>query len=344
MKAMLFRGRSRASLLRYTEVPPAATECFILTGYRSMGCSFSDCLFSAFRATNETGNFWTHFLAVFIFGYHCVEFFSRRDATGASCLLCLDPFYYPFWSYFAGVCGLLVVSSMAHLFSSMSLVIREICFCVDYGAIGTYTVGSALVYFYYINPWLGVSPQLPLSAYIQLDWWFEVLYIPLCCLVALFCTLACCHTRQRWQKHCYLIRTLVFLLPFTVVSLPIFYRLLVTTSGDSTQNLATSFLHHCLWLAASAAFNITKIPERLSPGKFDIWGGSHQWFHFCAFMSILEELHMIQGEMEGLEDLLRPPTFLSTFGVLLLLQGCIAVVVCWFVLGYSSEGKKLERH
>nr|XP_033780709.1 membrane progesterone receptor epsilon-like [Geotrypetes seraphini] len=339
---MLFRRRSQGSLLRHTEVPAAITECFILSGYRCLGYSFSDCLFSAFQATNETGNFWTHFLAVFIFGYHCVDFFWQQDAAAGFCLPCFDPFYYPFWTYVAGVCGLLIVSSMAHLFSSMSMVIREICFCVDYGAISTYTVGSALAYFYYINPWVGSSPQLPLNAYNQLDCWFEVLYIPLCCLVALFCTLACCHTRRHWQKQCYLIRTLVFLLPFTLVSLPIFCRLLVTTSWDSTQSLATSFFRHCLWLAASAAFNITKIPERLSPGKFDIWGSSHQCFHFCAFMSILEELRMIQGEIEGLENLLRPPTFLSTFGVLLLLQGFIAFMVCWLVLHYSSKGKKLE--
>ncbi|XP_061446235.1 membrane progesterone receptor epsilon-like [Rhineura floridana] len=262
------------------------TENFILSGYRCPGYTFAQCLVSAFRPTNETGNFWTHFLAIFVFAFHFLEQFWGEGQRVPGGLL--DPFYYPLWNYFLGVCGLLVASSMAHLFNSMSLVIREICFYIDYGTISAYT-----------------------------------------CLIALFCTLACCSTRHQWPRYRYLIRTLVFLLPFGVVSIPVFHKLWQAGGGQGTSHF---FLRHCFWLLASGIFNVGKIPERFSPGKFDIWGHSHQWFHCCTLMSILDELYMIQGEMQelgaGLPLLPRAPTFLSTFGVMLLLL--LAGIVGWF--------------
>lgn len=162
--------------------------------------------------------------------------------------------------------------------------------------------------------------------------------MPTSCLVALVCTLACCSTRRRCPRHRYLLRTLVFLLPFLVVSLPVFQKLWGPGGSPGTVRL---FLRHCLWLLASGLFNVSKAPERFSPGRFDIWGHSHQWLHCCSFMSILEELHMIRGEMELLAEgppLLpsRAPTFLSTFGVMLLALALLSTIVAWF--GVRAHG------
>ncbi|KAJ8389262.1 hypothetical protein AAFF_G00121270 [Aldrovandia affinis] len=354
-------SRPTQPLLRHTDVPLRVTESFILSGYRFPDYSLRECLASAFRPTNETGNFWTHFLGVFIFAFHFVEVFGWERTLPFS-----DPFFYPFWNYFIGVLCLLTASSMAHLLNSMSLLIREICFFVDYGTISAYTVGSALAYFYYIHPQAGAVgqrftnatqrwrgqvegpfPHPPSSPSPELTVFFESLYIPSACLVALICTLACCNTRQRWRKYRYVIRTTVFLLPFLVASTPIFYRLLRPSSSSPSLSgtLATYFYRHCFWLAVSALFNISKIPERLSPGSFDVWGHSHQWFHCCTFLSILDELHMIKAEIRVL--VLRPslalpamlswprpqisgPTLCSTYGVMLSLQGCIAAIISWF--------------
>ncbi|XP_028560753.2 membrane progesterone receptor epsilon-like [Podarcis muralis] len=364
-------GKGGGLLLRWSEVPPSMTESFILSGYRCPGYTFAQCLVSAFRPTNETGNFWTHFLAVFVFAFHFLEqFWGEGPVVPAGPL---DPFYYPLWSYFLGVCGLLVASSMAHLFNSMSLVIREICFYIDYGTISAYTVGSSLAYFYYIHPRGGGGsppPPLPgtgnnvsspsawpswegagwLSALAgQVGTWFEALYVPSACLIALFCTLACCSTRHQWPRYRYLIRTLVFLLPFGVVSIPVFRKLWWGGGGAAGgHGTGRFFLRHCFWLLASGIFNVSKIPERFSPGKFDIWGHSHQWFHCCTFMSILDELHMIRGEIRelgaGLPLLPRAPTFLSTFGVMLLLLTLLASIVGWFGLrAYASHQRSKAR-
>ncbi|KAL6490730.1 hypothetical protein MHYP_G00010750 [Metynnis hypsauchen] len=379
-------------LLRHTDVPPRVTENFILSGYRFPDYSLLQCLVSAFRPTNETGNFWTHFLPIFLFAFHFLEIFKWEGAPNPG-----DPFFYPAWNYFIGVFYLLLASSMAHLLNSMSLIIREICFFVDYGTISAYTVGSSLAYYYYIHPQAGIpnigvgaqnatetqsdrgeEPSSPppscttssfYSSLLTLRPFFESLYIPCSCLIAIVCVITCCNTRQRWRKYRYIVRTLVFLLPFFISSTPVFYRLLSPSpyppnsplpSPYPSSTMAAFFYRHCFWLVVSAVFNISKIPERLSPGKFDIWGHSHQWFHCCTFLSILDELHMIKVEIRAL--LLHPslipalttppqlpgPTLCSTYGVMMLLQGCIASVIIWFgwcaYQIYAPEQKRLKVH
>ncbi|KAA0723667.1 Membrane progesterone receptor epsilon [Triplophysa tibetana] len=370
-------------LLRHTDVPPRVTENFILSGYRFPNYSLRQCLASAFRQTNETGNFWTHFLPIFVFVFHFLEVFAWEGAPEPS-----DPFFYPFWNYFLGVFYLLLASSLAHLLNSMSLIIREICFFVDYGTISAYTVGSSLAYYHYIFPQAGI-PEIEFGvqnasqkkglnaneetwtyASLSLGAFFDSLYIPTSCLVAIICVIICCNTRQHWRKYRYAVRTFVFILPFFISSTPIFYRLLCpaphtvpspsSTSPYLLSTMAAFFYRHCFWLVVSAIFNISKIPERFSPGYFDIWGHSHQWFHCCTFLSILDELHMIKVEMRAL--LLNPalvlspkmstrlpgPTFYSTYGVMVLLQGCIAGIIAWFGWCahhiYTPEQKKLKGH
>lgn len=360
-------------LLRHTDVPPRVIENFILTGYRFPNYSLKDCLMSAFRPTNETGNFWTHFLPVFVFFYYFVEVFGWEGAPGGDA-----PFFYPLWNYFIGVFCLLMASSMAHLLNSMSLVVREVCFFVDYGTISAYTVGSSLAYYYYIHPRAGIldtgghnasldqDPAGSSYAIPEFSAFFEVFYIPSACIVAIICVLSCCNTRQRWRRHRYIIRTLVFLLPFLVSSTPVFYRLLTrspysaaTSSFHASTSMPGFFYRHCLWLLVSAAFNISKFPERLAPGRFDIWGHSHQWFHCCTFLSILDELHMIKAEVRAIllsPTLLLPPdaaarlpgpTAASTYGVMLLLQTTIVSIIMWFSWNanciYGPQRDQLEK-
>uniref|UniRef100_A0A8C6WFJ1 Progestin and adipoQ receptor family member 9 n=1 Tax=Neogobius melanostomus TaxID=47308 RepID=A0A8C6WFJ1_9GOBI len=351
---MLLNCGQPLPLLRHTDVPPRVIENFILTGYRFPNYSLRDCLLSAFRPTNETGNFWTHFLPVFVFFYHFVEVFGWENAPHGN-----DPFFYPLWNYFIGVFCLLMASSLAHLLNSMSIVVREVCFFVDYGTISAYTVGSSLAYYYYIHPRAGLgeieeqtNPEMDQKAsYTTLDLsvFFNTLYIPSACVVALVCILSCCNTRQRWRKYRYIIRTMVFLLPFFLSSTPIFYRLLTKSpysdespSFASSSTMAVYFYGHCFWLVLSAVFNISKLPERLAPGRFDIWGHSHQWFHCFTFLSILDELHMIKAEVKAIllsTSMLLPPgsfprlpgpTVTSTYGVMLLLQTTIVSVIVWF--------------
>ena len=45
------------------EIHPQIREIGVLTGYRPESATVQQCLGSLFQPTNETVNFWTHFIA-----------------------------------------------------------------------------------------------------------------------------------------------------------------------------------------------------------------------------------------------------------------------------------------
>uniref|UniRef100_A0A3Q3XPJ0 Uncharacterized protein n=1 Tax=Mola mola TaxID=94237 RepID=A0A3Q3XPJ0_MOLML len=202
------------------------------------------------------------------------------------------PFFYPLWNYFIGVFCLLMASSMAHLLNSMSLMVREVCFFMDYSIISAYTIGSSLAYYYYIHPQAGIVVTI-------------ALFYPLLLL------------------YCFQLNVQLFLSP----------------------------------LALAAGVNISKLPERLAPGYFDIWGHSYQC---CTFLCILEELQIIKAELRAIllnRTLLPPPAILShlpvltvasTYRVMLLLQtiiiSIISIIMCRDQLTKEHPNQHLKYH
>lgn len=75
------------ALLRWDEVPDDFVECFILSGYRRLPCTAQECLASVLKPTNETLNFWTHFIPLLLF----LSKFCRLFFLGGSDV----PFHHP---------------------------------------------------------------------------------------------------------------------------------------------------------------------------------------------------------------------------------------------------------
>lgn len=64
---------------------------------------------------------------------------------------------------------------------------------------------------------------------------------------------------------------------------PIFHRAGLLGWGEACRQIGVQwYLAEALSLLLSAELFIGRLPERLSPGSFDIWGHSHQLFHMCA--------------------------------------------------------------
>lgn len=42
----------------------------------------------------------------------------------------------------------------------------------------------------------------------------------------------------------------------------------------------------------------TKVPERFAPGRFDVWGSSHQIFHICVLLGAASHL---AGAIKGFD-------------------------------------------
>uniref|UniRef100_UPI00358F4A17 membrane progesterone receptor epsilon-like n=1 Tax=Myxine glutinosa TaxID=7769 RepID=UPI00358F4A17 len=347
--------RHRSELLLSKEIPFAATEYFITSGYRALGSSPRDCIRSAFMLTNETLNFWTHFGPLLL----CLAKFASLLSTHGG----RESQLYPLYAYAAGVSGVFAFSSMAHLFNALSLRARDIWYCLDYGAVSLYGAASSLAYYHFINPHLqildpcylkfwasGKSHPSSYSSNVALPQTTELnpihtdlcgvlhtLFKPLSFLFACVCLTACCLSRRRCWKHRYLVRTLVFLLPQTL-TLPVMVELTLYGNSIRTSLAGGLFLRHWGWLVLAGLFNITKIPECLKPGTFDIVGHSHQWFHIFTFLSIFDEILMMEHTMTTrplpatLNDGLAPTSaiFASTVGFLAILATLMVIFIAAF--------------
>nr|XP_032831133.1 membrane progestin receptor epsilon [Petromyzon marinus] len=336
--------RRKPSLVLSSQMPVQALERFITSGYRSPGYSAAQCLRSAFMCTNETLNFWTHFLPLFV----CLAKFwqllllQQQQQQGDA-----QQQLWPLCAYAIGVCFVFTFSSVAHLFNAMSLRVRDLCYYFDYGAVSIYGAGASIAYYHYVNPSLKVLDRGFMSEWLRersprlLDpnahgvfcALLDRLFKPLAFAFSVVCTVACCLSRLKRCKHRYAIRTLVFLLPQTL-TLPVTADLLVFWPDvrHITAAFAANFVRHFTWLFLAALFNISKLPERCLPGAFDIVGHSHQWFHLFTFLAILDEMYMIEEAMSahlgGLPG--AAPDFASTVGFMLALIGCTWAIIYVF--------------
>lgn len=314
-------------------VPEEVREQYILSGYRPVASGFSYCIKSAVYVHNETLNFWTHFLPLlyFIYWTGMEEFWLSRSLP--------HHFMYPFYGYILSVCVLFSASSFAHLLNSVSWHCRDLCFLLDYGAITLYGTASAIAFYFYSRPRHGKGTVLECSDS----------FMVYTTVAAVFAMLACCWTRLYPSSNCYLIRTTAFAMPFAIGSIPAVSRLITTFQHDPNLNphsphhaqalkeyyenlfYRKSFILFVVMMAGAAIVNVMKYPEKWSPGRFDIIGHSHQWFHILVFFSIREQFWLMLHDLKHrAKDTSQHATLLNTLGVLLVLVMSLGITIMWF--------------
>ncbi|XP_035400803.1 membrane progestin receptor epsilon, partial [Cygnus atratus] len=328
-----------AALLRWDEVPEDFVECFILSGYRRLHCSAQECLASVLQPTNETLNFWTHFIPLLLF---LSRFGRLLLLRGAGDVPFHHPALLPLWCYASGVLLTFAMSCTAHLFSCLSPRLRAAFFYLDYASISYYGFASTVAYSYYLLPGLSLLDAGAMSHYVQqqLGWQldcslpiaaYRALVLPVALALAVGCTAACCRSRAACCAYPFAVRTFVFAMPLSMAC-PIMLESLLFDLRTRNPTLFVYFYRRYCWLLVAAFFNISKIPERIQPGLFDIVGHSHQLFHIFTFLSIYDQVHYVE---DGLAEFLKAspaaPTYLGTVGYMLLLTLCLAVVVRRFL-------------
>ncbi|XP_044288906.1 membrane progestin receptor epsilon [Varanus komodoensis] len=332
--------RRGGALLRWDEVPDDFVECYILSGYRRLHCTAQECLASVLQPTNETLNFWTHFIPLLLFAARFCRLLLLR---GAGDLPFHHPALLPLWCYASGVLLTFAMSCTAHVFSCLSPRLRAAFFYLDYASISYYGFASTVAYSYYLLPGLRLLEPRALGRVLQqrLGWHVDcraalaaygALVLPVAFALAVACTVACCRSRSEWCAYPFAIRTFVFVMPLSMAC-PIMLESLLFDLRGHNPTLFAYFYRRYFWLLVAAFFNVSKIPERIQPGLFDIIGHSHQLFHIFTFLSIHDQMFYVE---EGLQHFLRAsppalPTFPGTVGYMLLLLLCLALVVRRFL-------------
>ncbi|CAL1287076.1 unnamed protein product [Larinioides sclopetarius] len=303
-------------LYKDEELPPHLREVAILTGYRSPSSSMKECALSVFFATNETLNFWTHFIPAFYFVYQLVLFWDSLKVIN-------DSFYWPLIVYMFTICLYPLISSLAHTFCSVSDMARHVWFFLDYGGLSLYSFGAGLLIKAYSFP-------EELAHTIMGEYFLEILVF-----LSIACNISACFSRfienLLWIK---VFRLGAFAVPWLWDSIPVLFR--VTFSTDVKPSVAEHYILQFFFSFCIFFFYATHLPERLAPGKFDFFGNSHQLLHISGIMATHHQMTAVVIDMENrrqkLEEKYPFPEYWSihVFGlVLFTIVSTIAVFILW---------------
>ena len=313
------------------DVPAQFREVFICSGYRKPYGSALDCIKSVFQPFNETVNVWTHFIPFLLFLARFALLFPNYALT--------DSYAYPLMSFALGICGFLVMSSGAHLFNSMSPRVRHICFFFDYSAISVYSVGAGQAFYFYSRSLKGGNFLYESS----------VAFLSISCLISVMSTYTCCASRHKWASLKYVVRTGCFVVAFLFNSSPYVHRLISDPNSAVTteqEELAwIYFKRHSYFYLISALANMSRMPERLIPGVFDIVGHSHHFLHVFTALGAADQFTSIHLQMTARRaELERFPiaSFANSLGLMIGVCLINCSIVLWF--GKYLRSDKEEEH
>ncbi|CAH8490607.1 unnamed protein product [Schistosoma turkestanicum] len=275
----------KLEILSASQIAPEFHEVGILSGYRKPSTSFTLSILSVFRMHNETLNIWTQIIPTLFFVVQLVLNFFH---VGERFLLI----------YLVTAVTFLSVSSCAHTFSCLSPGARHICFFLDYIGISLYSCGSAVCYYAFALPlgYLRPSPVLFLNLS-DVFLFFSVLF----CISGTYLS---CQTRF-WKPSIMrnIIRMGAFGIVLFYVGAPILWRLYTCTyMAEEYETSECKSLYywnlHFLLLFSAGCLYVSHFPERVFPGRFDIFGHSHQIFHVCSAFGAIMQYYALRIDLQ----------------------------------------------
>jgi adiponectin receptor len=258
-------------LCSFDETPEFLRRPFILNHYR-VYFSYNLCFASLFKLHNETFNVWTHLIGflifIILFIYTCIIF---SVGYGSGDFLIGDLIVMVVYCLLALNCFL--SSTCYHLFGCKSAKAWHMCYKCDLSAISGLIGGSFIPALYYN---------------LYCDQVFQIFYICMICVLAFLGMLfpfIPMHRGDKWSRIFRILRTSLFICIVLSAVVPIFHWLVFLLPSHKTGFGPENWIFLCGMLlmlglyAVGLFFWLTRIPERLMPGYFDIWFSSHQIWH-----------------------------------------------------------------
>jgi len=263
-------------LLNYERVPGwLQFNEFIHSGYRPPGLTLNEIWRSLFKIHNETGNCWTHllgFLFFFIWGGYTFIFQLWNEP------LACRFFFFVFW---VSLEWCMVSSTGYHLFSCHS---HGTMLCVsrlDYTGISGLILGSsvpAIFYAFYCHPM------------------WQIVYLASVAILG-FTTIIGSFFEFFHADSFDTIRKCLFASTAAIGVIPVTHSIFIQQIEEIKEMIDVALVgQNGIFLRLGIMFAlytlgfiiyITKFPECLFPGKFDLWFNSHQFWHILVFAAAL---------------------------------------------------------
>ncbi|KAK7516628.1 hemolysin-III related-domain-containing protein [Phyllosticta citriasiana] len=261
------RLESRLTLLWHEIQPWQQDNHYIRSGYRPMSNSYFESIKSLFYIHNETVNVYSHLLGAVAAALGSCLLYStlkaRYETANQEDILM-------FGCFFAGAAMCLGLSATYHLLSNHSPRVAKLGNKLDYMGIVFLIWGSFIPSVYY-----GLLEHPDRVRF----YWIMITTNSLVCAIAA--------VSERFRTPAFRpIRAAMFVGLGLSAIFPVVSGLRLYGIQKLRERIALDWLVlHGLLYIVGAGIYAARIPERLSPGSFDIWGSSHQIFHvlvLCA--------------------------------------------------------------
>ncbi|ROT34788.1 HlyIII-domain-containing protein [Sodiomyces alkalinus F11] len=269
-KVLAVKEGHHIRLLTWDNLPAWQRDnTFILTGYRRASSSYRASLASLTYLHNETVNIWSHLLGALFFllvgaaGAYAAVFLEHEIAPRYATASLADVLV--FACFFAGAVACLGMSATYHALSNHSRAVARWGNKLDYAGIVVLIVGSyvpALYYGFWCHPELMTMYQSTIT------------------LLGFGCGMTAWLERFRtppWRP----LRAAMFVGLGLSGIVPVLHGLKLYGREALERRMSLSWVvgHGALYVTGAFIYAV-RWPERSFPRRFDIWGSSHQIFHF----------------------------------------------------------------
>ncbi|EXJ80870.1 hypothetical protein A1O3_07156 [Capronia epimyces CBS 606.96] len=261
-------------LLSYDELPDWHRDNhFLRSGYRPISNSCLGCAQSLGYLHNETLNIYTHLIPAvcLVFGHATVHRAISSVYPEASVL---D--HVVFHCNVGAALITMALSSAYHTLMNHSMAVSSLMLRVDYAGILVLILGS-----FFSGIYVGFYCEPVLRG----------LYWAMIIGLSVVTSALVLHPKLqglRYRHH----RTWAFILTGLSGFAPIVHGLLLYGWADMwVRSGMPYYLLEGLVYGLGAFFFVTRIPESIWPGSFDIWFSSHQLFHVLVVMASLVHLY-----------------------------------------------------
>ncbi|SCU91146.1 LAFA_0F02102g1_1 [Lachancea sp. 'fantastica'] len=273
-------SKQKRRLYTWEEIPEWQRDNeHIRSGYIIETKSLKECFCSLFYLHNESVNIYTHllpgicFLSVVLFDNYAIKKFVTTTWID----------YAMIDLFFLGGFTCLMMSSLFHCLKCHSIEVAVFGNKLDYLGIVALVVSSMVSILYY-----GFHDNKP----------YFFIFSGFTALFGAGCTIASLKERFRsreWRAY----RAALFVAFGLSALLPVIAGLVRYGLVETWARIQLK------WIILEGVFYIlgavlygTRIPERLVPGTFDIWGNSHQIFHVLVVVAALCHLRALLGAYE----------------------------------------------
>ncbi|XVF34580.1 hypothetical protein REPUB_Repub18cG0070800 [Reevesia pubescens] len=301
-------------LVSYKELPNYMKDNEFIQNYYRANWSLKEALFSIFRWHNETLNVWTHLLGFVLFlglslanlmelpqVADLITFLTRSFPISGDTnvshdskdlfletanlihlkrittpelditLPVLPVTRWPFYVFLGGSMFCLLSSSICHLFSCHSHHLNHTLLRIDYTGITTMIITSFFPPIYYI---------------FQCDPLWHFVYLGGITALGLFTIVTLLSpTLSTGKFHAF--RALLFSSMGLFGIVPGIHATIVNWSNPCRDITLAYEAAMAIFYLTGTMFYVSRIPERLKPGWFDLAGHSHQIFHIFVVMGAL---------------------------------------------------------